>query len=145
MVSAFQVGVSSAKKCSYSVAERGLPGVEAKTESWAGAADEGEGTSSTAGREQTDGGTELQNPLPAGTDPDWPQTGRRGLVRVGHVGVWSVGTPGAETKASLEEIREEFKSQARPQARRGLPEKRSRNCRKVSGGRGPRRGGVGGA
>lgn len=37
VVSAFQVGVSSAKKRSYSVAERGLPGVEAETDSWVGA------------------------------------------------------------------------------------------------------------
>lgn len=33
MVSAFQVGVSRAKKRSYSVDERGLPGVEAKASS----------------------------------------------------------------------------------------------------------------
>lgn len=48
VVSAFQVGVSSAKKRSYSVAERGLPGVEAEIESWAGAG--ARGRSSTAGR-----------------------------------------------------------------------------------------------
>lgn len=48
MVSAFQVGVSSAKKRSYSVGERGLPGVEAEIESWAGAG--GRSRSSTAGQ-----------------------------------------------------------------------------------------------
>lgn len=37
MVSAFQVGVSRAKKRSYSVKERGLPGVAVEVESWAGA------------------------------------------------------------------------------------------------------------
>lgn len=51
VVSAFQVGVSSAKKCSYSAGERGLPGVEVGTESSLGAAG---GKSSTAGR-GTDG------------------------------------------------------------------------------------------
>lgn len=48
VVSAFQVGVSSAKKRSYSVGERGLPGVEAEIESWAGAGVKSR--SSTAGR-----------------------------------------------------------------------------------------------
>lgn len=51
MVSAFQVGVSSAKKRSYSVGDRGLPGVEVEAESWAGAG--ARGRSSTAGRGQT--------------------------------------------------------------------------------------------
>lgn len=46
MVSAFQVGVSRAKKRSYSVDERGLPGVEAEGSS----AERGvSGRSSTAG------------------------------------------------------------------------------------------------
>ena len=48
VVSAFQVGVSSAKKRSYSVAERGLPGVEAEIESWAG--EDVGSRSSTAGQ-----------------------------------------------------------------------------------------------
>ena len=60
VVSAFQVGVSSAKKRSYSVGDRGLPGVEVEAESWAGAG--ARGRSSTAGRGQTTMGPSLHPP-----------------------------------------------------------------------------------
>lgn len=49
VVSAFQVGVSSAKKRSYSVGERGLPGVKVEIESWAGVADGGRNNTAERG------------------------------------------------------------------------------------------------
>lgn len=66
MVSAFQVGVSRAKKRSYSVDESALPGMEAGTESWPGAADDG--GSSTAGG--TGGWVDRTPPGPA-PGPGW--------------------------------------------------------------------------
>ena len=65
VVSAFQVGVSSAKKRSYSVGERGLPGVEVERASWAGAG--AGGRSSTAGRGTDHGWTHLRH-LPGRAD-----------------------------------------------------------------------------
>lgn len=93
VVSAFQVGVSSAKKRSYSVGERGLPGVEAEFESWAGVVDGGRST--TARQEQTDGWMELQNPL-----QDRPSLASGAPCKLGTGDVCRVVMPGAETKVS---------------------------------------------
>lgn len=98
VVSAFQVGVSRAKKCSYSAGDRGLPGVEVGTESSSGAA---EGKSSTAGR-GTGRWAEAPNSR-ALSCPGWTQAGQRSPVRtgIGVSGRWGHqgGTDGEESRA----------------------------------------------